>query len=123
MRKIYLYAMDDPKGKSQWSFIYFDGELEHYVEDVTNEKFGAPDLISSNVSLNSVKDGVHRVRVYGADATAYIWSTKQHVGSDIVKGKYVDVYRIDRHGLVVFPDDKRSVKGAKDKYKKMSPRL
>ena len=87
------------QGEFTWSFVYFHGDAEdianaHQTPDVNEvgDRWCAPDLVGCDRKLNDqllservngcasvlarkyhVETGIHQCKVYGVDATLFIW--------------------------------------------------
>jgi hypothetical protein len=83
-----FFASPDNKDRFHWSFIYFHGSIEEVTYNKIEElnRTDAPDIVTSDVDLKYVQDGIYDASCYGIKVKAFIWTAKS-----IRRGLIIDI--------------------------------
>jgi len=113
-------------GMTAWPWCYFHGQIESWVREKWAEAWAAipagekepdddgwcaPDLLSSDIPVKDLADGIWECEVYGKKSVAYVWtaiSGQYHPHSSSIVTR--------RHAYVVDPESLEDVKHAEGKY-------
>lgn len=124
-------SMYDPRFTQSygWSFVYFHHAAEEVVQAHIDS--GAPDLVASPVTRDSIPDGVHPCTVYEHPATLFLWThgESEAIVAPNTAGAYEREFLpgladsvvwlkkvVARHGLICLDNDQAALEYARRMY-------